>query len=740
MKLAFGVALSVLIIIGLIAATVFVYLKLKKRHKERKVLNELITIGCAFLICFAIRMTAVIIDLGSDTLADGISVGFYVLYSTIGELSFEGIESVSELSVAPVLQCMYYGAIVYAAGVSLLIISTGISYEFFSFVELRAFFKRYDVLYLFTDVSPQSVSLALDIENSESGAERQRKYAVIFIGSDLEAFDRKDETHRTIMRHGFYYWSYGEKRTKSLIKKLRLNLSFCSKKDIGENRNKMAHVFALETSSERDNSSVIFDDIAAVLEDYYKPAVGKRAGDIPFCIPTVVNYYLSATSIDYEFYKNKLKSVIGQFLSDKGEDGGNALTDRLSAYFQLHILSGAKLSAIDMINRFKQSVMGEMVTAENAAVYKEAVSPTKDGVFRTAVFGFGRIGQAAAKELFIETSYLDENYLPPEYIVDAYDINAEEISGSFGYRHPLFLCRNDGGQSAPQSSENLREWARTATGEAIEELVARGKEASLTRSEVFAGMGFPIVSMHGVSCFDIDFMRGMDNNIGSIYKKDGVGFRAFIISLGDDELNINMANMLICDFKNEILLNGGVKESKTIFVNLKLKSSVDKIDWTKEDEQRFCKSLRVVTFGATEDIWSYSNIIDDRKDSVYNYCYNKTAAKEKIELPVKGFAHKDEWLKIDAFMKESTRSARSFGINYKIDRLLGYDKDYDIRLEHLRWNRFYMAAGWIYASYPKEEKAFRRHNRQHTCLCPFEMLSQDVIDYDGTNVELGRIM
>ena len=54
--------------------------------------------------------------------------------------------------------------------------------------------------------------------------------------------------------------------------------------------------------------------------------------------------------------------------------------------------------------------------------------------------------------------------------------------------------------------------------------------------------------------------------------------------------------------------------------------------------------------------------------------------------------------------------------------------------EHMRWSRFHMAGGWIYADYENSEKVFRRRNKEHVCLCPFDMLDAFTKIYDVANV------
>jgi len=765
-----GVVISIFALLILTALTVLFYLFIKKRHRDRKVLNEVGMISFAFVLCFLVRLSVAVTEL-SNSVDNGVSAGFYALYATFGGLSFEGVDTPSNAEgvLSALQQCFYYGSVVYAAMVSLLIISTGISYEFFSFVEMRAFHKKYDVLYLFTDVSEQGLALALDIERREQ--EQKRKYAIVFIGENLDAFDRKNETHRIIMHHGFYYWSYEKNLTedigKSLAKRFHLTSRGCKRRETSSTLYKAVHIFSLNTNVnadilDGDNSLIAFEDVKATLSDYFD----KSADDANlFSFPTVINYYLIPTSVtynrtemelNYNYYKNKLRSCIKEFFkyknieefvtvkNEKGEDVSVSRVDIAAKNFQFHVVNEAKLSSIEMIQRLKEGLIlseGKPLSKNGAQAYYSFLKPDKDNTFRVGVFGFGQVGQLAAEELFIESSWQDlKTFKPSRYIVDAYDVNMESVSAEFAYGHPMFLCKNCYGAQEPEPAESLIRWADKLNNSAVEEIIKASKGA-MTAPQVIENMGLPIVALHDNSCADVGFMNATESSLNGVYDSGKLNFRAFIVCLGTDDLNIKTANILIADLKREILLSpenaqGG---ARVVFVNLKKSDSRAKVNWTEDDEKYFKGKLLFIPFGAMEDIWTYSVLIDDDKDSLYNYSYNAYCANSKVFLEGVTREVRGQWLDVDTFLKESNRSARSFGVNYKLNSLLGYnDDEYNCRLEHLRWDRFYMAQGWTYSSYPKAEKAFRRANKQHTCLCPFEMLDEYTIKYDRINVSLGK--
>lgn len=811
--LVIGILLSIVILAALVVATIGIYMCLKKSFPQRRILNEVVIVAAAFVVSFIVRL-GVLLSEDLNTVGGGVSVGFYLFYSTIGGFSFEGIESVKNIGIPLWQKCVYYGVVAYAAIIALMLITIGVSYEFYSYVRMRAFRKRYKTIYVFTDTSEISITLALDIDKKEREKDKKSSYAIVFMGKNLEPFDRSNSRHRTIMNNGFYFWSSrftSQKKEKSLEKTFHLTKARCEKLDVGIRRNKIFHVFALSeeysvSGAEGNNSDIVFNDIRATLQDYFKSPFRNK-------IPTVVNYYILAGDIfDYEAYQVKVGEIVSQYLKEIAKETGTANKEDKSiekkdenakgkdeaakkdplCYFQVALLNAVKYKARNMIDELRKIVIGSAMTEEteegatketeeNAAKkaarkYRDLLSPDSDNVFRVAALGFGAAGQETMKELFVESSQLNDTNLPSRFICDAFDINAENISGSFAYRHPFFMCKNNQASAHIDSDKDLLEWSKAQSGSAINELLGHSKSPKDLEG-MHRRMGFPIVAFHNTSGFDMSFMKKIDSVTGVTCGSNVLNYRAFIISLGDDERNLQMANILLKDLKTELLLNPDSFTHKiTIFVDIYKADNVYRLDWFEKDDSRFNGKICIVPFGMFDRIFTYDYVINDEKESRYNYYYNRgrdemknindddmslVLKKLKSNLFGKGAASsaasepknnlsdktvfsdelikcKDEWLRMSAFLRESNRSAESFGINFYFGKLLGDSEDLMVKLEHLRWNRFYMANGWIYADYTEEEKDSRRLNKEHTSLCPPEMLSPDVIKYDIINVALGE--
>lgn len=318
-------------------------------------------------------------------------------------------------------------------------------------------------------------------------------------------------------------------------------------------------------------------------------------------------------------------------------------------------------------------------------------------------------------------------------------------------------------------------------------------------------MAFPIAVMRRENAFAYPFLasEGAETAVDWAYEN---GIRDFVIALGNDEKNIEMANMLIDSFRRSFLkisLENGKfdKHHVKIYVNLIEKRNKALINWRWENDAKTftrpyeqneqnqlinCPLLSVVPFGYREEMYSYDSLIEDYRERIYNYGYNllssiisaKEDERQSCENAYAEFKKSiganfdvlrnneeaiDQWMTISQFIRLSNKSALNFAINYfkyaesRNNNLTAEDWDYMIRLEHERWDRFFIAHGWVYAKYckfadftdktadekkeiKKKEKESRREVKQHNCLCPFdEMLDEYTKAYDRGNVELGLI-
>ncbi len=758
--------------------TLLGYVFLRKRYPHRKLLNEILICGIALLISGVARYIAVMnldpIIFDPDSVWKVSAICMSVIYSLFGGVAFEGSFALNEFSTA-LNAMLFYGAITYVGIVFLIIVSIRISYEWYSYVKLLGFQRKFDRYYVFTDVSEASMLVARQIHREER-TRKQGKYVIVFTGDELEPLDKSSDVYRTIVDHGFYYWSYPKKLNKtkehSLLKKLG-----CTKKHFGKcdslddkhlDYNKRVHIFAMREDGElrgleNENSDIVFDDIRAVLRDF----CGKTGEGIP----TVINYYLlTRNDTDYEHYQRKLDGVVSRFAKRQGMV--EAFETEYKKYLQLHLLNEAKLMADDLLAATQKDFFRNAEEfAENYPAYQRCMGLDKGtDTYRVAVMGFGKVGQYAMKELFVHSASLKENGRDAtQFIADVYDADALSHSGEFAYAHPFFLCKTKETQE-PLPDHKLVEWARAQRSCALNMLYNSKQqhlepEKKLTTERIFDGMGFPIVHFHEVSCFKKCFMYRMDESMDAAEESmnidsDKVDYRAYVVSLGNDESNLAMANLLIDDLKHGLLslpkTELAARPLKTVFVHIRDKRNVDRLSWTAADKTALGECLRVVSFGCDRSIWEYSDLIDDEDDCLFYYVYNEVSNSSKtkqrdiyeklaslgsnyIEKIKAGTAHKDGWRSETPFKKQSNRSVRRYALNYHPcgEQPTWTEDEYQI-LEHLRWNRFYMANGWIYVEEYARGKDYHRENREHDCLCPFEMVSVGTKKFDTYNVMIGK--
>ena len=507
------------------------------------------------------------------------------------------------------------------------------------------------------------------------------------------------------------------------------------------------------------------------------------------------------------------------------------LLARVRRCFQLHIFNEALLSARDFSLRRIESYRredeflarqrggasaaklpwGESLLRHDVA-FRTSDPDEERFVYRAVVLGFGKTAQCAMNALFVQTSAVDEQDRPSQFIADVYDRTADERSGLFAYTHPLYQCFNlqDGRPKGAGALKNDALLLDDTAHQVLYDSYREGKSIDfwVARKQVNEQMGFPRICFHKVSCFDLDFMRMLDDKIDAKLDADGPlvknDVRAFIICLGTDEANIRMANALIDDFKHEAYAadskasasgdgsgpsaSGGGSEPllQTIYVHIRDEKNSHRLNWTQEDEEFFRRRNRrlvVVRFGNRETLYSYDGLLEERPAERFHYVYDRFSkgiepedsrpewVKQMTGLLEMTLVHYNDgldfyknavapifknicdelcnseephtlWLDIDAYLKQSNESVSLFEVVYEGLLLQNGLKMNDlrrfVRLEKVRWNRFYMSNGWVFGK-PNDAvpKKMRRRGKEHDGLSLFEMLPTNYKLYDAVNVLFG---
>ena len=831
MLLVVGIIIGIILLIALLVGFIIFYFALRKKWPYRRIGNEVIVISTVFLMAFAIRLAVVLCDpalsVSLDNIETGVSAVFYVLYSTIGGLSFEGIDGLTSLSAVGIMQSVYYGVLVVAGLIVLLIISVKISYEWYSYLALRGrrlVMRKYRRIFVFTDVTEESLLLAADIkrtngnfraqnDGSDKPVRKKRDYLIVFTSDRLDPFDRKNEMHREIMCNGYYYYSYKNNRPRegsSILKILGLKSSF----DEDAVYKKEVHIFALKNdkelrAAEEDNSDLLFKDIEATLNDFTINCVeettekGEDATLNDFTIncveettekgeedkrktrkkadkknsyvglPCVLKYYvLSNRSVNYQFFIRMLNKCVPK--------------ESCRRFFQINILNEAVLSARDMIERLKSYYIKER-NVEEWENYLKAFSLNEKNAYRTCILGFGDKGEQAMKQLYMHecVNMLDfskvtgkicgeeENHgqNSKKFIADVYDTRMDELSGKFSYAHPLYACLNESG------IEDENDIYENAKNSYVSSYPADKKDDP---EKYFVNMHLPIVVFRNKSCFGLGFMKNIDEDFAGAHVVQARNYRSFVVTLGDDNKNISMANLLLDDFKHELSelrkkpsgdnlasagnIKGPCGVPKILFVSIRNEKNISRINWSSNDEKEYENDLIVIPFGCRTNVWSCKMISDD-KAAKYNWAYNQACGMvsniekgesinyEKLYAQLKKVNNivPKEYLslwygKVDCFKQESNRMVSDFVFNnyfaiQKNEKAKGWslENDTDLsQLEHIRWNRFHINNGWTFFPYDSQAKARKEEIKEHRYLCPFAQLGGGTKAYDKVNIYISQ--
>ncbi len=780
--MALGIFIGIGILIVLYVISMLLYFAIRKRWSSAKYAVELLFVLAALCFSLGVKMAIFISLADKATIGSGIAVFFQTIYAGIGGLGFEGLGEY-DLSTN-VICCLYPGSSVYAGLMFVSVMTAKASYEIYSgmlllLLRIRRVLKCYrektDVC-IFTAATEDSLLLANSINERYKSEKKDVK--IIFAGESLEAFEKKDPEHREIMANGYLYWPYLKARNNkrvSIINRLGLKI-YRNTPSSEKDKMQKIMIFALENNEklsglEVKNGSVVFEEIESIL----RTTKGKKYLD------AIIDFYiLTDSSINYEYYQRETESIIHSVLQSE-VNGEKNPAERYKKHFQMHTVNEAVLAGKDLALKRIEMYKKEEKEGNKSIFLADNKPIAQNGnVYRAMVLGFGKIGEESMKNLFIDSAYIyntpEERGYSSQFIADIYDTKTDEKSGVFSMTHPLFVCTDycDDNVIDDESMQKLY-------GEKLDKIYKKYYDGSLknaySREEFYKLMGFPILHFHTTPCFGLSFIEFLDTKMGADISEDGVknkifAYNSFIVTLGDDELNITIANALIDDFKHEIYrLDEETSKNiplQTIYVNVRDENNYGRINWTEEDERRF-PGLKVVLFGKRTDLYSYAGIVDVEKSVKYNLGYNMIQSddnfvrfkdaidpkqKDKDYFPViRELTNKmnklaadqreayEKWYEISMFLKESNDAAGRFGpyfSHYFSERkkLPGDDFSLLAELEHNRWNRFHIANGWTYAYYHGYEKKNRRSNKEHTCLCPYASLDYDTRCYDLINVAM----
>ncbi len=764
--LILGMVVGVVIMATAYVITMYAYFKARQKYSEAKYMVEIFTVVFAVVFSVAIKLVINLIN-SPESFTQGFSSLLHAIYSTIGGLTFEGLADLGDVGNG-LVQCLYTASSLYAGIIVLSVITTKASYEIYCGLKLRFLsiklrtnkkFAQKTDLYIFTSATQDSVILAESIKEKYQTEKTDRRCEIIFTG-ELGVFSKEDDVHREIMADGFLFWSYvkkiDEEKESSILKRLNLYIDNCFYKENCTCPNSRIHIFAFNNNEglsglESENGNIVFGEMKALLKEF---SYSKKKVFVDF-------YLLVDNDINYEIYKSKMDNLKQEYVNLATQLENNNRNKGLKDCFPfiLHLINEADYSSKNLIKK-----RDELFTS---------LLPTKNlfkGVdtYRTMVIGFGQTGQTATMQTFINTSNVT-NRVPDKFVADVFDIEIDKVGGLFLLRHPLVDGRIISGdlQKGIKDEEKHSKIFTEKLNRIYSSIYSKEEIKALdgdVSKDLTLKMTFPIVNMYKTSCFGSQFMNYFDNVAGAkiVPKYDLV-----IISLGDDEMNIAMANALLGDIRNELeyCKNTSKFRDLTIAINVRDKNNISRIDWGEKEDKLF-DLVHVIKFGFAEEIYSYDAIVDDVPAMMYSYPYAlleqdsindvyMDLVKKHNEIIAKdGFDDTDytpnleqifnhlnknhdikdirkNWTNGSLFDRESNNSVAMFSTTMKVlcqDIKFTYENmSWLVDIEHERWDRFHIANGWVF-----KEKKYKPY-RQHDCIVPTEKLKDEFGKYDLVN-------
>ncbi|MBQ2711942.1 MAG: hypothetical protein IJF71_01040 [Clostridia bacterium] len=427
-------------------------------------------------------------------------------------------------------------------------------------------------------------------------------------------------------------------------------------------------------------------------------------------------------------------------------------------------------------------------------VQTTAVKRKEDHVYRVMILGFGKTGNTAMQTLYHDTAWIDRKAYweqkgvcayTSHFVADVYDVSADESGGMFRQSHPSWVvtCSDEAKGVELQDIEERR----NALFHRI-----YGNNPGFDEREI----GIPTVCFHNISCCSEAFWQYMDDTTGtqlsdgtSNTRKVLLQYQTIVVALGDDTLNIEVANRLLEDIARE----GGAKDGKVlphmIAVNIRDEKNVYRLRRYKGTSvSGYMPSVCV--FGSRKEMYSYRNIIEAEDALSYHIGYQYFRAKleqydkrmkeqgkslndgkndteelcdllfgsvsdsyeeandtrslsevlNALAKSVQGQGiRKDksrQWREMNPFNHLSNEKALLFG-EYLYRAFIEADGHEKVRclcylneLEHQRWIRLHLAEGWVYSS--GKEKPLLKHSD----IKPLRLVGPESKHYDVINVAL----
>ena len=738
-------SIAVFAIVAYLTFYFFAYKMMRKRSDWGKRAFFLILVS---VIGLGVRFVCVL-SKGVHSFQEYLTFSVQTIYATIGVFSFEGQENPG------LYDLLYFYATLWVAVTYVVVIFTGFNYSLQSRIALSLPKSPKTEFYIFTKVTDESYALAVGIEK------RCRKdkipFKIIFASDEIDTFDAKKELHKKIRSSGYYFVSIekkaSDKEKKPIIDSLGIKCWRLSK----------VHIFAMERDesnrgNETRNSDIIFDDIGHMIEKLKDKRFAHLINEPQ---KYYIQYFIYVNNeINSEFFTEMLRSKLPEGTTAQKYE------QLYQKFFRVKGFSEAQLCGISLLKK-REELEVERIK-QNLIVNK-----TKDDVRRALVIGFGPNGQASLKNLYIDSNTVCKDGVTASgFEAHILDRNINSFSGVYELSHPSIIFRH--------GKEFLKPEGKEINLSAIKD--AYQKDFGNKSNVIIKKLNFPVFNFYEIDCKGEGILEQIADKC-----KEGY-FNSVIISMGNDERNIELSNALLRYLRQYVYGNEKYSDSPLqldIFINLREENAEKRLLWNSLIEKSIHPGLNVVAYGDYRNMFTYDNIVSDERwiftNNVYNALANiyNTAGPNVIKQIKQYGLNEDECIKIlskqnieTAFIydfsnynRESSNYAFYFYRYYvayydacvdKIDKQKIYD--YLASIEHVRWNRFVIISGFIYSSnldsstntedianyalYSKVAKARMKYSKEfvriHKDIVPTDLLTDEIFGYDYMNVLAAR--
>ncbi len=744
-----SICLSVLIVIlsaavfAVIAYLSFYFFAYKLFKKGSDWGKRAIFLVVISLIGLGIRLLCVLSSQEVTSFESALSYALQTLYATFGVFGFEGQENIGPYEI------LFFYTTVWVAVSYVVVVFTGLDYSLQSTISLWRPHLGDTKIFIFTKATDESYALAESIAEEYA----HKHHIIIFASDENDTFDRKNELHKKIRSSGFLYLTVEKKGTdkekKSLVDYLHISYRHIHN----------VKVFAMERDesdrgNETRNTDIIFDDVECLVHRLNKKKYNKYLEN---CDKHYIRYYIYVNNeINNEFFEQMLKSKVPQGISAEEYN-------KYKTFFRIKGFSEAELCGHAL------QTERQKLEIKRIKEYK-TFNHFKDDIHRSIVVGFGPNGQASLKNLYIDsTGAAKDNKSPTRFESHIFDINIDSFSAIYEMIHPSIIFNH-----ASKLFE-VDEEAKDINLEKIKEAYSDPKFKDVVKE-----MNFPVYTFYNQD------IKG-NGILKEVSKKCLEGeINSIIISMGRDELNIELVNSLLKELRQHLYSSESFTKGSwqlDIFVNLRQEHAENRLFWSNSLEENIHPGINVIPYGGYKEMFTFENIISDaawiKSNKTYqsidnaskdNEClqdYHKFGEREKEAIKLLqdlSKVNEGEHYVSSSYERDSSLYAHLFYAYYRayFDAHEGEDLqkiyDYLSNIEHLRWNRYIIANGFMYSAnfkskvdaekiakeqlYSDETKARRLYNRDfvklHGDLVPTHFLSEFAILYDYMNVLAAR--